>query len=67
LFTPIESMPQWAQNLTLVNPIRYFVEIIRMVMLKGATFSDISFQFFIICIYAFVLNVLAIYSYKKVN
>lgn len=67
LFTPIESMPQWAQNLTLLNPIRYFVEIIRMVMLKGATFSDISRPFFMIVGYAFVLNGIAVWSYKKVN
>ncbi len=67
LFTPIESMPQWAQNLTLLNPIRYFVEIIRMVMLKGARFSDISRPFFIIVFYAFALNGIAVWSYKKVN
>ena len=67
LFTPIESMPVWAQNLTLLNPIRYFVEIIRMVMLKGATFSDISRPFFIIVFYAFSLNGIAVWSYKKVN
>jgi ABC-2 type transport system permease protein len=67
LFTPIESMPVWAQNLTLLNPIRYFVEIIRMVMLKGATFSDISKPFFIIVFYAFALNGIAVWSYKKVN
>ena len=67
LFTPIESMPQWAQNITLFNPIRYFVEIIRMVMLKGATFTDITTQFSIITGYAVVLNTLAVLSYKKVN
>jgi ABC-2 type transport system permease protein len=67
LFTPIESMPQWAQNSTLLNPIRYFVEIIRMVMLKGATFSDISRPFFVIVCYAIVLNGFAVWSYKKVN
>jgi ABC-2 type transport system permease protein len=67
LFTPIESMPVWAQNLTLLNPIRYFVEIIRMVMLKGATFSDISRPFFIIVFYAFALNGIAVWSYKKTN
>jgi ABC-2 type transport system permease protein len=67
LFTPIESMPKWAQNITLFNPIRYFVEIIRMVMLKGASFSDIKRPFIIIITYAFVLNTLAIFSYKKVN
>jgi ABC-2 type transport system permease protein len=67
LFTPIESMPQWAQNITLFNPIRYFVEIIRMVMLKGASFSDITMQFSVITAYAIALNTLAVLSYKKVN
>lgn len=67
LFTPIESMPQWAQTVTLINPIRYFVEIIRMVMLKGASFSDISFPFLVIVAYAIVLNGLAVWSYKKVT
>jgi ABC-type polysaccharide/polyol phosphate export permease len=65
LFTPIESMPNWAQQVTLFNPIRYFVEIIRMVMLKGATFSDISRPFFIIAFYAFIINGFAVLSYKK--
>ena len=45
IFTPIESMPQWAQNITLFNPVRYFVEVMRLVLLKGATFSDIVRQF----------------------
>ena len=67
LFTPIESMPIWAQNITLFNPIRYFVEVIRMVMLKGSEFADISTQFFIICFYAFLMNGLAVWSYKKTN
>jgi ABC-2 type transport system permease protein len=67
LFTPIESMPSWAQKITLFNPIRYFVEIIRMVMLKGSGFSDIKYSFLIIVIYAVILNVLAVFSYKKVN
>lgn len=67
LFTPIESMPNWAQQITLFNPIRYFVEIIRMVMLKGATFSDISQPFSIIAFYAFIINGLAVWSYKKTN
>ena len=67
LFTPIESMPTWAQNITLFNPIRYFVEIIRMVMLKGATFSDISRPFFLIVFYAVVINGIAVLTYKKMT
>ncbi len=65
LFTPIESMPDWAQKITLLNPIRYFVDIIRMVMIKGSNFWDISFQLSAIAGYALILNGLAIWSYKK--
>ena len=67
LFTPIESMPKWAQNITLFNPIRYFVEVIRMVMLKGSGFKDIYFQLIIISLYAVLMNGLAVLSYKKTN
>jgi ABC-2 type transport system permease protein len=65
LFTPIESMPKWAQFLTEFNPIRYFVEVMRMVMLKGANFADILPQIVKTLIYAIVMNTLAVISYKK--
>lgn len=67
LFTPIESMPNWAQKITLFNPVRYFVEVIRMIMLKGAGFNDVKLHLGIIFVYAFVINGLAVWSYKKVN
>lgn len=67
LFTPIESMPIWAQNITYFNPIRYFVEVIRMVMLKGAGFNEIKFQLLIIALFALAINVFAVLSYKKTN
>ena len=65
LFTPIESMPDWAQKITEFNPIRYFVEVMRMVMLKGAHITDIYPQIIKISIYAISINVLAVISYKK--
>lgn len=65
LFTPISSMPQWAQNMTLFNPVRYFVEVMRMVYLKGSTFSDLSGHFIIVCLFAIFFNVLAVVSYRK--
>jgi drug efflux transport system permease protein len=33
--TPIENMPEWLQMLTLANPLRYYVAIIKGVFLKG--------------------------------
>ena len=67
LFTPIESMPKWAQTITEFNPIKYFVEVMRMVMLKGSSFTDILPQFLKTLLYAFIMNGLAVWSYKKTN
>ncbi|RMG67331.1 MAG: ABC transporter permease, partial [Bacteroidetes bacterium] len=37
-FTAIENMPAWAQAITYFDPVRYFMEVVRMVMLKGSDF-----------------------------
>ena len=65
LFTPIESMPKWAQIVTEFNPIKYYVEVMRMVMLKGSGFMDILPQLIKTLLYALVINGLAVWSYKK--
>ena len=39
LFTPISSMPEWAQNFTYILPTRYYNEIMRAVYLKGKYLS----------------------------
>ncbi len=65
LFTPIESMPAWAQFLTEFNPIKFYVEVMRMVMLKGSGFTDILPQFIKTVVYAIIMNNLAVWSYKK--
>ena len=67
LFTPIESMPHWAQIISDFNPIKYYVDVIRLVMLKGSSFANVSHQFAIIVIYAIVLNTLAILNYRKTS
>jgi ABC-2 type transport system permease protein len=65
LFTPISSMPEWAQKLTWLNPLSYFVEVIRMVYLKGSQFADLTKQFGAVCLFAVVFNAMAIISYRK--
>jgi ABC-2 type transport system permease protein len=65
LFTPIENMPPLVQNITFFNPLKYFIEVIRLVMLKGSTFSDIKLQFFMTALYALVINSIAILVYRK--
>jgi ABC-2 type transport system permease protein len=65
LFTPIENMPPWAQNLTRINPLRYFMEVIRMVILKGSGFNEVKQHFFIILSFAIGMNVIAVWRYRK--
>ncbi len=38
-FYPIENMPGWVQVITYINPLRYFIEILRELFLKGAGLS----------------------------
>jgi len=39
--TPIENMPSWLQPVTLIDPLRYFLVIVRGVFLKGIPLSEV--------------------------
>lgn len=65
LFTPISSMPDWAQRITAFNPLTYFIQVMRMVYLKGSTFGELTGQFFALLSFALVLNIWAVLSYRK--
>jgi ABC-2 type transport system permease protein len=67
LFTPIESMPAWAQEVTRFNPVAYFIEVMRLVMLKGSGIGEIKRQLVILSVYAFAVLGLATWRYKKVT
>jgi ABC-2 type transport system permease protein len=43
--TPIANMPPLVQDLTLINPLRYFMIILRGVFLEGAGFNELYDQF----------------------
>lgn len=65
LYTSIDSMPQWAQVVTWFNPVTYFIEVMRMVVIKGSGFNDIKTHLGIIALFAIVLNGWAVVSYRK--
>lgn len=67
LFTPIDSMPDWAKTVSKFNPISYFIEVMRMVVIKGSGFKDISKHILIIIGFAIVLNSAAIVNYRKTS
>lgn len=65
LFTPIGSMPEWAQNVTYAIPPRYFIEIMRSIYLKGTSFIELLPQYMALFIFAVTLCCIAAISYKK--
>ncbi|GJM62703.1 ABC transporter permease [Persicobacter diffluens] len=67
LFTPIESMPTWARAVAKLNPVTYFIEVLRMIVLKGSEFRHVQSQLLAILGFCVTFNGLAIYNYKKTS
>lgn len=65
LFTPIRSMPEWAQYITYAVPPRYFIEIMRAVYLKGTSVAELWSQYVVLLIFATVLSGIAALTYRK--
>ena len=67
LFTPIESMPEWAKWISRINPVTYFIEVMRMVVMKGSGFRELKQHFIIITCFGIASNAWAVWSYRKVS
>lgn len=65
LFTPINSMPHWAQIITDFNPLKYFVQVMRAVYLKGSGIMDLIPQISALMIFMVLINSWAVVSYRK--
>ncbi len=44
VMTPLWGIPEWLLPITRINPVRYYVEIVRGVLLRGSDFQDLSNQ-----------------------
>ena len=65
LFTPIASMPRWAQCITYAIPPRYFIEIMRSVYLKEASLADLWMQYAALSGFAILFCLVAAMTYRK--
>lgn len=65
LFTPIRSMPQWAQYITYAIPPRYFIEIMRSIYLKGTTVAELWQPYIALSVFAVILLIISAFTYKK--
>lgn len=67
LYTPIDSMPDWAQFVTHLFPVSYFIDVMRMVVIKGSGIHDIRMHILWVFIIGTVLNVWAVLNYRKTS
>lgn len=67
LFTPVSSMPRWAQYVTLLNPTAYLIDAMRLIILKGSGFSDMWPQFWATLGFAAFFNLLSLITFKKTS
>jgi ABC-2 type transport system permease protein len=65
LFTPVRSMPVWAQWLTQANPTMHYMVIMRAVMLRGAGLREIAQPLAVLAVLALAVFSLSVLRYAK--
>jgi ABC-2 type transport system permease protein len=63
--TPISSMPEWMQTLTYLNPVRYFLEVLRGVYLKGVGLDVLWPQMAAMTLLASVMLAISVARFQK--
>ncbi|MBU0475486.1 MAG: ABC transporter permease [Bacteroidetes bacterium] len=62
---PIENMPQIIQAITYIIPLRYFMTIIRGIILKGVGFYEVWFELFMLFLIGVTVLTLSSLRFKK--
>jgi len=65
VMTPVENMPSWLQPIAWVNPVRFYVEVLRGVLLKAAGFRDLWLQFAALFLFGIIILTLAVVRFRK--
>jgi ABC-2 type transport system permease protein len=65
LFTPVRSMPDWAQWIAAANPVKHVIGVMRAVMLKGATITDVLQPLAYLAAFGAAMLTLAIRQYGR--
>jgi ABC-2 type transport system permease protein len=65
LFTPVMSMPRWAQWVAEASPVKHFIVIMRAVLVKGADLAAIRTPLLVLAVYGAVVLALAVRQYSK--
>jgi ABC-type multidrug transport system permease subunit len=65
LFTPVRSMPTWAQWIAQANPTMHYMEIMRGIMLRGAGLREIAHHLAVLAVCAVAVFTLSVRQYAK--
>lgn len=65
IFTPVQSMPVWAQALAEANPIKHFAALLQAVLLKGAGWGEVAGALGAMALFAAAVLPLALARYRK--
>ena len=65
LFTPVDSMPDWAQRVAMANPVMHFVSIMRAVLMRGAGLETVGPPIAGLGVAGVVVLALAVLRYRK--
>lgn len=64
-FIPIENMPDFLQKITYLNPMRYFLFIVRDILLKGSSFTYLLVDVIPMTIYGIIIFTLGVLNFHK--
>jgi ABC-2 type transport system permease protein len=67
LYTPVDSMPEWAKWIAAFNPLKHLMIVMRSIYLKGSNFTQLGGELAALLGFAVFFNGLAVLSYKKTN
>jgi ABC-2 type transport system permease protein len=62
---PFSGMPRWAQAVGEILPLTHFLRIVRGIMLKGAGFSDIGRELFVLLLFVMTFAGLALMRFRR--
>ena len=62
---PFHGMPDWAQDLGSLLPMTHFLRVVRAVMLKGANWSEIGFEFALLTGFVPAFSILALLRFRR--
>ena len=67
VFTPTEGMPGWAHKINYLNPMSFYIEVIKKIILKGSAFESVMTETIVLSVMAVIINTGAVVSYREAS